>query len=60
MNLTGFESAFRHKQQGSVRPGTSWGAPRCIPALGFDDHQGMRHAGEPVLIETFVPEAPIE
>lgn len=30
-NLTGFESAFGHKPLGSVRPGISWVAPRCIP-----------------------------
>lgn len=30
-NLTGFESAFGHKPPGSVRPGISWVALRCIP-----------------------------
>lgn len=31
VNLTGFASAFEHGPPGSVRPRTSWAAPRCIP-----------------------------
>ncbi len=31
VNLTVFALAFGHRPQGSIRPGTSWAALRCIP-----------------------------